>query len=52
MAWLFIDTLGVRGGNIHSHDEYILLDSLTERAALSAFLLVDLAQGGLEELRQ
>lgn len=45
-----IDTLGVRGGNIHSHQEYILLDSLTERTALSALLLHDLSQGGLEEL--
>lgn len=45
-----IDTLGVRGGYIHSHDEYILLDSLVERAALSTLLLLDLAQGGLEEL--
>lgn len=46
-----IDTLGVRGGNIHSTEEYILLDSLTERAILSALLLVDLAQGGLEDLK-
>lgn len=47
-----IDTLGVRGGNIHSAKEFILLDSLVERASLSALLLVDLAQGGLEELNQ
>lgn len=46
-----IDTLGVRGGNIHSAEEFILLDSLTERAALSALLLMDLAEGGLEELK-
>jgi glutamate carboxypeptidase len=45
-----IDTLGVRGGNIHSSDEFILLDSLVERATLSAFLLMDLAGQGLEEL--
>lgn len=45
-----IDTLGVRGGEIHSANEFILLDSLVERASLSALLLVDLAQGGLEEL--
>ncbi|AHE67248.1 hydrolase [Legionella oakridgensis] len=45
-----IDTLGVRGGHIHSSNEYILLDSLVERATLNALLLVDLAQGGLEEL--
>lgn len=47
-----LDTLGVRGGNIHSHDEYILLDSLAERAMLSALLLLDLAQGGLEDLKK
>ncbi|KGP63611.1 carboxypeptidase [Legionella norrlandica] len=45
-----LDTLGVRGGNIHSPDEYILLDSLSERATLSALVLTDLAQGGLEDL--
>lgn len=47
-----IDTLGVRGGEIHSANEFILLDSLVERASLSALLLVDLAHGGLEELRR
>jgi glutamate carboxypeptidase len=46
-----LDTLGVRGGNIHSPEEYILLDSLPERAALSALILLDLAQGGLEDLK-
>jgi glutamate carboxypeptidase len=46
-----LDTLGVRGGNIHSDQEFILLDSLSERATLSALLLVDLAQGGLEDLK-
>jgi glutamate carboxypeptidase len=45
-----LDTLGVCGGNIHSDKEFILLDSLPERAALSALLLQDLAQGGLEAL--
>lgn len=47
-----LDTLGVRGGNIHSAEEYILLDSLSERSALSALLLSDLAQGGLEDLKK
>ncbi|MFT4059128.1 MAG: hydrolase [Legionella sp.] len=46
-----LDTLGVRGGNIHSPEEYILLDSLSERAALSALIMLDLAQGGLEDLK-
>lgn len=45
-----IDTLGVRGGHIHSPEEFILLDSLVERSALSSLLLLDLAAGGLEEL--
>jgi glutamate carboxypeptidase len=45
-----IDTLGVRGGNIHSEQEYILIDSLVERTALTTLLLCDLASGGLEEL--
>lgn len=39
-----IDTLGVRGGNIHTSDEFIVLDSLVERATLSALLLADLAR--------
>lgn len=46
-----LDTLGVRGGKIHSEEEYIVLDSLTEQATLSALLLSDLASGGLEDLR-
>ncbi len=35
-----IDTLGVRGGAIHTDKEFILLDSLTERAELTARLLM------------
>jgi len=42
-----IDTLGPRGGDIHSPDEYLLLDSLTERAKLTALLLMKLANGEL-----
>lgn len=42
-----IDTLGVRGGNIHSDKEYVLLDSLVERAQLSALLLMRLASGDI-----
>lgn len=45
-----IDSLGVRGAHIHTPDEYILLDSLVERAALSTQLLLDLATDGLENL--
>lgn len=38
-----IDTLGVRGGKIHSSDEYMHVSSLTERAKLSALILMKLA---------
>ena len=41
-----IDTMGVRGGAIHSVDEYMLIDSLTERAALSAVTILRLAEKG------
>lgn len=42
-----VDTLGVRGANIHSSQEIVYLDSLTERAKLSALLLMKLASGAL-----
>jgi glutamate carboxypeptidase len=37
-----IDSLGVRGGEIHSAREYVFLDSLAERAKLTALLLMKL----------
>ncbi|GJL93928.1 MAG: acetylornithine deacetylase [Hyphococcus sp.] len=40
-----IDTLGVRGAHIHSAQEYAKLDSLVERAKLSALLLLKIAAG-------
>jgi glutamate carboxypeptidase len=40
-----VDSLGVRGGGIHTDNEYVLLDSLTERAKLSALILMKLAAG-------
>ena len=43
-----IDTLGPRGGGLHSPHEYLLLDSLTERAKLSALLLMKLASGQID----
>ncbi len=43
-----IDTLGVQGGKIHSSDEYMQVSSLTERARLSALLLMQLADGALD----
>ena len=41
-----VDTLGPRGGAIHSADEFLCADSLEERARLSALLLMRLAQHG------
>jgi glutamate carboxypeptidase len=43
-----VDTLGPRGGNMHSAEEYLLVESLTERAALSALLLLKLAGGQID----
>jgi len=42
-----VDTLGVRGGGIHSPDEYLIVKSLVERATLTACLLAGLADGSL-----
>jgi glutamate carboxypeptidase len=44
-----IDTLGVQGGKIHSSDEFMFVSSLTERAKLSALILMKLADGSLDE---
>ncbi len=41
-----VDTLGVRGGAIHSADEYLIVESLAERARLATLLLMRLAQQG------
>ena len=41
-----VDTMGVRGGKIHSMEEYLIVDSLKERAALSALTILRLAGGG------
>jgi glutamate carboxypeptidase len=40
-----VDTMGVRGGKIHSMEEYLIVDSLSERAALSAVTILRLAEG-------
>ncbi len=39
-----VDTLGVRGGDIHSESEFAWPDSFVERAQLSALILIKLAQ--------
>jgi glutamate carboxypeptidase len=38
-----VDTMGVRGGKIHSMEEFLIVDSLKERAALSALTILRLA---------
>lgn len=42
-----LDTLGVCGANIHSKDEYMVIDSLVTRAQLSVTLLLQHAAGVL-----
>jgi glutamate carboxypeptidase len=41
-----VDTMGVRGGAIHSADEFMIVDSLAERAALSALTIGRIAAKG------
>jgi glutamate carboxypeptidase len=38
-----VDTMGVRGGKIHSMEEFLIVESLSERAALSALTILRLA---------
>jgi glutamate carboxypeptidase len=40
-----VDTMGVRGGAIHSAEEYLIVESLGERAMLSALVLHRIASG-------
>ena len=41
-----VDTMGVRGGNIHSDQEYLITESLAERAKLSALTILRIAAKG------
>ena len=43
-----VDTLGVRGGDIHSENEYAWPESFLERAQLSALILMKLAAGEID----
>lgn len=43
-----VDTLGVRGGDIHSDREFVVLPSLVERARLSALILMRIATGDFD----
>lgn len=42
-----VDTMGARGGAIHSADEYLIVESLAERAQLSTLVMLRLASEGL-----
>jgi glutamate carboxypeptidase len=42
-----LDTLGVRGGNLHRTDEWMELDSLVDRAQLAALMVMRLPDAGL-----
>jgi glutamate carboxypeptidase len=42
-----IDSLGPQGGNLHSAEEYLRVPSLTERAKLTALMLMKLASGAV-----
>jgi glutamate carboxypeptidase len=41
-----VDTMGARGGAIHSEDEYLIPESLPERAMLSTLAILRLAERG------
>lgn len=42
-----VDTMGVRGGKIHSSEEFLIVESLAERAVLSALTILRIAEGRL-----
>lgn len=42
-----IDTMGVRGGAIHSMEEFLIPESLAERAALSTLSILRIAERGI-----
>ncbi len=46
-----VDTLGVRGGRIHSNEEFVITESFPERALLSALILNRLADGRIDGRR-
>ena len=47
-----VDTLGVRGGAIHSAEEYLVVESLGERARLAGLLLMRIARSGFRRAPQ
>lgn len=47
-----IDTLGVIGGNIHTFEEYIEVESLSARAKLTSLFLMRLASGEIKGFKK
>jgi glutamate carboxypeptidase len=45
-----VDTMGARGGAIHSSDEFLIVESLVERAQLSALTILRLTGGEAQKL--
>ncbi len=43
-----VDTLGVRGGEIHSANEFLFFDSMVERSKLSFFILAAISNGSFD----
>jgi glutamate carboxypeptidase len=43
-----VDTMGVRGGAIHTGEEFLLLDSLSERSSLASVTILRIAEGRLD----
>lgn len=43
-----LDNLGVHGGAIHSGDEYVYIESMSERAKLSTAMMLSFARGDLD----
>jgi glutamate carboxypeptidase len=43
-----IDSMGPRGGKLHSPEEFLLVDSLAERAKLAAMVMLKFAAGELQ----
>lgn len=42
-----LDTLGAIGGNLHTYNEYVILDSLVQRTHIITLFLLKLAEGGI-----
>lgn len=43
-----VDSLGVRGGKLHSSEEFVVVSSFVERARLSALMLMKMASGAFD----